>query len=278
MWGTQFHPEKSGTVGLGVLANFVPRSSGGHRPGLMDLYPADRHPRRACVRLAQGDFERGATTATRLRSPAAFAAAGAPWLHVVDLDAARTGSPVNRAWWSPSPRRSTSRSRPAAGCAPSPTSTSCSTAGVARVVLGTAALEDPGLAPRGRPHSPAGSPSGSTTGGTGRPGEVVVRGWTEGSGGPSPTSSGGGGAGLAAVIVTEIGRDGTLAGPDVEGLPRVLGSTGVPVIASGGVASAGDLEALARLCGGARSRRGTDPASDGVSSGPSWAGRWSTAG
>ena len=75
-----------------------------------------------------------------------------------------------------------------------------------------------------------------------------MRGWEEGSGRTvGELLDELAGAGLAAVIVTSIERDGMLTGPDLDGLAAVLGSTDVPVIASGGVGSVADIEALAAL-------------------------------
>ena len=78
--------------------------------------------------------------------------------------------------------------------------------------------------------------------------EVAVRGWEEGSGRTvGELLDDVAGAGLAAVVVTSIERDGMLGGPDLDGLRAVLVSTEVPVIASGGVATVGDIEALGAL-------------------------------
>ena len=78
--------------------------------------------------------------------------------------------------------------------------------------------------------------------------EVAVRGWEQGSGRTvGELLDEVAGAGLAAVVVTSIERDGMLTGPDLDGLRAVLASTEVPVIASGGVGSVDDIEALAQL-------------------------------
>ncbi len=117
------------------------------------------------------------------------------------------------------------------------------------MVLGTAALEDPGLVPRAVAAFPGRIALGLDYRRTpdGRA-EVAVRGWEEGSGRTvADLLDEVAGAGLAAVVVTSIAHDGMLAGPDLEGLCSVLATTGIPVIASGGVSSAADLEALARL-------------------------------
>lgn len=117
-------------------------------------------------------------------------------------------------------------------------------AGVARVVIGTAAALDPSLVGE----VAARWPGQVAVGVDHRDGEVRVRGWVEGSGRRveelvSEVVT----AGAAAVVVTDISRDGNLAGPDLEGLGRLLHDTGAPIIASGGVRSLDDVRALADL-------------------------------
>ena len=168
-----------------------------------------------------------------------FAEAGAPWIHVVDLDAARSGSPVNRpvvaaiaAAVSGAARvqtgggvRSVGDARALAG------------AGVARVVMGSAAVSDPSLVAQAAAVVPV------AVGLDHRNGELAVHGWTQGSGValadalawfPS----------AAAFVITDIARDGMLQGPDLEGLAAAAAVTRVPVIASGGVSSLDDIAAL----------------------------------
>jgi phosphoribosylformimino-5-aminoimidazole carboxamide ribotide isomerase len=120
-------------------------------------------------------------------------------------------------------------------------------AGVARVVIGTAAMEDPAMVRRIAGRQPA------AVGLDGRCGALAVRGWLEGAGASVldvlPHFED---AGIAAVVVTEINRDGTLAGPDLEGLAAALERTTVPVIASGGIGSLDDLRSLAALSAGGR--------------------------
>jgi phosphoribosylformimino-5-aminoimidazole carboxamide ribotide isomerase len=121
--------------------------------------------------------------------------------------------------------------------------------GVRRVILGTAALEDPGLARRAAARFAGRVALGLDyrLGADGRA-EVAVRGWEEGSGRTVPeVLEEVGEAELAAVIVTAIERDGMLSGPDLDGLRAVLQATELPVIASGGVGSVADVEALAGL-------------------------------
>jgi phosphoribosylformimino-5-aminoimidazole carboxamide ribotide isomerase len=110
-------------------------------------------------------------------------------------------------------------------------------AGVARVVMGSAAVADPALVAAASAVVPV------AVGLDHRDGEVAVHGWTEGSGvqlavalGWFPTA--------AAFVITDIARDGMLQGPDIAGLTTAAAATTVPVIASGGVSSLADVAAL----------------------------------
>jgi phosphoribosylformimino-5-aminoimidazole carboxamide ribotide isomerase len=216
----------------------------------VELFPAIDLRAGRCVRLYQGDYARetayGTDPVTVARS---FAAAGARWVHVVDLDAARTGAPENR----------DAVAAVAAAVAPAvgvqagggvrdqATAEALWAAGVTRVVLGTAAVENPSLVRE------LAADHAVVVGVDVRDGDVAVRGWTEGSGRRLPELLAGfEGVGLAAVVVTEIGRDGTLGGPDLELFATALEATGTDVIASGGVGSLADLEALATLEAGGR--------------------------
>jgi phosphoribosylformimino-5-aminoimidazole carboxamide ribotide isomerase len=215
----------------------------------MDLYPAIDIRDGGAVRLTQGDFDRQTDYGDPVDLARRFAAAGAPWLHVVDLDAARTGRPVNR---------DTVLTIAAAVDVPVQTGGGVRSlddvaelliGGVARVVLGTAALDDPGLVRRATGAYPGRVALGLDYRRTpdGRA-EVAVRGWEQGSGRTvGDLLEEVAGAGLSAVVVTSIERDGMLTGPDVEGLGAVLADTDVPVIASGGVGSVSDIVDLAAL-------------------------------
>jgi phosphoribosylformimino-5-aminoimidazole carboxamide ribotide isomerase len=114
--------------------------------------------------------------------------------------------------------------------------------GVARVVMGTAALEDPDLVASLVPDGPV------AVGLDARGRDLAVRGWEASSGVDLlEAATRFGEMGVAALVVTEIGRDGMLEGPDVDGLAAVLEVTTAPVVASGGVGSVDDLEALTAL-------------------------------
>jgi phosphoribosylformimino-5-aminoimidazole carboxamide ribotide isomerase len=114
--------------------------------------------------------------------------------------------------------------------------------GVARVVMGSAAISEPTLVERAATVLPV------AVGLDHRDGEVAVHGWTVGSGVQLDEALGWFSA-AAAFVVTDIGRDGTLSGPDVAGLAAVATRSTTPVIASGGVATLDDIAALAAIPG-----------------------------
>jgi phosphoribosylformimino-5-aminoimidazole carboxamide ribotide isomerase len=209
------------------------------------LYPAIDLRGGRVVRLYQGDFDK--ETAYGLDPVAVaqgYAAAGARWIHVVDLDAARTGTPENRpviaaiaAAVGP-----TVNVQASGGVRDQASAEELLACGVDRVVLGTAAVENPELVCDLAGHHQV------AVGIDARGRDVAVRGWTEGSGVDLfDLLARFADRGVAAVIVTDIGRDATLAGPDVDGVAAVLDATGIPVIASGGVGTLADLETLATL-------------------------------
>lgn len=197
-----------------------------------------RHGR--VVRLHQGDFDRetvyGDDPVAVARS---YAAAGATWVHVVDLDASRRDGSNRDAIVAVADAVDV-----AVQAGGGVRDASLLDAGVARVVLGSAAVDDPGLVAR----LASSHPGRIVVGLDHRDGEVRIRGWEEDSGRrlvdlvdelALP--------GVAAFVVTDISRDATLAGPDVAGYAALLGATDVPVVASGGVGTLADLVALAKL-------------------------------
>lgn len=206
----------------------------------MDLYPAIDLRGGRCVRLVEGDFDRETVYGDDpLVVAGGFVDAGAQWIHVVDLDAAR--------------RQGDNRAVIAglAAALPIPIEVgggvrdgSLLDGGVARVVVGSLAVEDPDAV-----RSLAGAYPGRVAVGVDhRNGEVRVRGWEEGAGvSVADVLDRLAGAPLAAAIITEIGRDGTLLGPDCQGLAEVLATTTLPLIASGGVSTLEDLKALAAI-------------------------------
>ncbi len=209
----------------------------------MELFPAIDLLDGRAVRLYQGDYARETVyNDDPVAQAVAFATAGARWIHVVDLDAARTGTPRNREVIAAICDAVDVPIQTGGGVRSEDAAEALFDAGVARVVLGTAALEDPDLVRR------LASRHAVAVGLDARGREVAVRGWEEGSGKDLlDVARGFADAGVEALIVTEIGRDGTLEGPDLHGLGEVLESTELPVIASGGVGSLADLVALQSL-------------------------------
>jgi phosphoribosylformimino-5-aminoimidazole carboxamide ribotide isomerase len=211
----------------------------------MDLFPAIDLRDGRCVRLYQGDYAQETVYADDPVAQAqAFAAEGARWIHVVDLDAARTGEPRNRDVVAAIAAAVDVPVQAGGGVRDDAAADDILSRGVARVVVGTAALERPDwvrdLAGR--------HPGRVAVGLDARGHDVAVHGWVEGSGRDVVDVAGWfEDAGVAALVVTEIGRDGTLAGPALDQLADVLGATSIDVVASGGVGTLADLRALAAL-------------------------------
>ena len=209
----------------------------------MELFPAIDLLDGRAVRLYQGDYARETVyNSDPVAQARAFAAAGARWIHVVDLDAARSGTPRNRDVIAAICDAVEVPIQTGGGVRSDEAADALFDAGVTRIVLGTAALEEPELVRRlAARHAVA-------VGLDARGREVAVRGWEEGSGRDLlDVARGFADAGVEALIVTEIGRDGTLEGPDLDGLGEVLDATELPVIASGGVGSLEDIGSLDAL-------------------------------
>ncbi len=207
---------------------------------MIDLYPAIDLRDGKVVRLLQGDYDQQTTYGDDPVAVAvSFAEAGARWIHVVDLDAARSGSPVNRPVVASIAAAVAGRAsvQTGGGVRTVGDAQSLADAGVARVVMGSAAVADPSLV------AEASKVVAVAVGLDHRNGDVAVHGWTEGSGvqladalGWFPTA--------AVFVITDIARDGMLGGPDLEGLASAARATSIPVIASGGVSSLADIAAL----------------------------------
>jgi phosphoribosylformimino-5-aminoimidazole carboxamide ribotide isomerase len=211
----------------------------------MDLYPAIDLLGGRCVRLYQGDYGRETVYADDPVAQAqAFAAEGATWVHVVDLDAARTGEPRNRELVADIAAAVDVPVQAGGGVRDDAAADALLGRGVRRVVVGTAASERPewvrSLAAR--------YPGQVAVGLDARGRDLAVRGWVEGSGDDLVDAARRfEDAGVAALVVTEIGRDGTLSGPALDQLVTVLEATTIDVIASGGVGTLADLRALSVL-------------------------------
>ncbi len=209
----------------------------------MRLYPAIDLRGGRVVRLYQGDFDKETVYGMDPVAVAeGYAAAGATWIHVVDLDAARTGTPENRPVIAAIAGAVDIKVQASGGVRDRASAEELLACGVDRVVIGTAAVEFPELVCELASHHQVAV--GIDTRGR----DVAVRGWTEGSGVDLfDLLARYAGSGVAAIIVTDISRDATMAGPDLDGLAAVLDATDIPVIASGGVGVLADLEKLAAL-------------------------------
>src|SRR5215207_8041361 len=223
-------------------------------PAVPDLLPAiDLRGGRA-VRLRQGDFD--AETVyddDPVRVATEFEAAGAHWIHVVDLDAARTGDRAHLDQIRLMVRSVSAKIEVGGGVRTADSAAALVDVGVERVVVGTAAVERPALVEELCHEYPGRIAVGLDARGN----EVAIKGWIEGSRADLVTlAQRFEGIGLAALIVTEIGRDGTLEGPAFGQLGAVLSASGIPLVASGGVGTLDDLRALARLRSGDRGLTG----------------------
>lgn len=226
----------------------------------MQLYPAIDIKGGHCVRLYQGDFSQETRYGDDPVAQAQrFADAGASWIHVVDLDAARTGVASNLAHIASICREVNVQVQAGGGVRDMARAEALLATGVARIVVGTAALEDPAFVRHLAGEHPGkiavGLDARFHAGATPQADEweVAVHGWAERSGRKLvDTAKEFEDRGVAALVVTEIGRDGTLTGPDVDGLARVLAATSMDVIASGGVGKLDDLHTLDQLERGGR--------------------------
>lgn len=209
----------------------------------MQLYPAIDLRGGRCVRLYQGSYDaETAYSDDPVGQARQFAEAGASWLHVVDLDAARTGDPVNLAVIAAIADAVDVPVQTGGGVRSIDAAAALADAGVARVVIGTAAVETPELVEQ------VAARQSVAVGLDARGREVSTHGWERGGGGDLlELAARFESSGAEAVVVTEISRDGTMSGPDTEGLAAVLVATGLAVIASGGVARIEDLGELAAI-------------------------------
>ena len=200
-----------------------------------------------CVRLLRGDFEQETIYGDDLVERAqSFQAEGASWVHVVDLDAARTGESVNRGAIRTLVSAVDLSVQVGGGIRSVDDALRLFEEGVARVVIGTAAVESPDLVDEIAVHGRVAVALDV------RGKYLAVRRWTDGT----QTSLVEAvdvfeNSGVDAFVVTQIEQDGSLEGPDILGLAEVLEATRVEVVASGGVGSLDDLQALVDLqrCG-----------------------------
>jgi phosphoribosylformimino-5-aminoimidazole carboxamide ribotide isomerase len=206
------------------------------------LFPAIDLKDGACVRLVRGDI---ASATVFSRDPAAqarhFAEAGCTWLHVVDLNGAIAGRSVNGAAVSAIRKAVDLRIQLGGGVRDHAAIEHWLALGIDRVVLGTLALRDPALVREAATDHPGRIVVGIDA----RDEHVAVEGWTETTAlGVIELARRFEDCGAAAIVYTDIARDGTLVGVDADAVAGVAQQIRIPVIASGGVASLADIAAL----------------------------------
>jgi phosphoribosylformimino-5-aminoimidazole carboxamide ribotide isomerase len=194
------------------------------------------------VRLAEGDMERATVYGD---DPAAqallFAEAGAEYLHVVDLDGAFAGQAVNAGAVEAIVRAFPGHVQLGGGIRNRASIERWFDLGVSRIVIGTAALENPQLVRE----ASGDFPGGIVVAVDARDGMVATKGWADVSDVPIVDMARRfEDAGVAALLFTDVGRDGMLKGCNIEATVDLARSTSIPVIASGGVAGISDIRVL----------------------------------
>jgi phosphoribosylformimino-5-aminoimidazole carboxamide ribotide isomerase len=211
----------------------------------MDIIPAIDLLEGRCVRLYQGDYGQAQTFDENPVAVARqWAAEGAARLHVVDLDGAKMGQPVNGAAIEAIVRAIDIPVQVGGGLRDRQSVADLLSRGVQRIILGTVAVEQPDLVSQLCQEFPGQIVVGIDA----RNGQVATRGWLETSQvKATELAQRMSQQGVAAIIYTDIHRDGTLQGPNLEALRELADSIEIPVIASGGVSSISDLFSLLAL-------------------------------
>ncbi|WP_425098841.1 1-(5-phosphoribosyl)-5-[(5-phosphoribosylamino)methylideneamino]imidazole-4-carboxamide isomerase [Tropicibacter sp. S64] len=212
----------------------------------MILYPAIDLKDGKAVRLLRGDMDKATVFND---DPAAqaleFVAAGCEWLHLVDLNGAFAGEPVNGAAVEAILAQTNTPAQLGGGIRDMKTIEAWLEKGLARVILGTVAVENPALVRE----AAAAFPGQIAVGIDAKGGRVATKGWAEVTDVDAvELAKSYEDAGVAAIIYTDINRDGAMQGPNVEATAALARAVTIPVIASGGVSSLKDLKAL-RDCG-----------------------------
>lgn len=212
----------------------------------MKLYPAIDILGGNAVRLVKGDFDaKKVYDEDPLSAARGWVQAGASYLHVVDLDGAKRGEPVNLDHLRKIVNELGIAVQYGGGLRSGQAVDDAFAAGAARVILGTAAFTDPELLKHAlTTHGPECVLVGVDV----RGGRVTTHGWTETTG-PSVAAvlEGLQGMGVRQIVYTDVDRDGMLEGPDIEEVRRVAQSTGASMIYSGGIGQLADLDSLAGL-------------------------------
>ena len=208
----------------------------------MIRFPAIDLKNGQCVRLKQGDMDQATVfNDDPAAQGAAFEAQGFQWLHVVDLDGAFAGKPMNAAAVEAILKRVAFPVQLGGGIRDMKTVEGWLSKGIRRVIIGTAAVRDPGFVREAAKAFPGQVAVGIDA----RDGYVAVEGWAETS---SLAAADLGrrfeDAGVAAIVYTDIARDGMLQGINWDGTIALARALTIPVIASGGLASMADIERL----------------------------------
>ncbi len=208
----------------------------------MILYPAIDLKDGVCVRLLRGDMASATVfNANPIAQACQFAKAGFSWLHVVDLNGAFAGHPVNGEAVKMIRASVDLRMQLGGGIRDREAIDGWLALGIDRVVLGTAALRDPDLVRR----AAADHPGAIAVGIDARNGNAAIEGWAETTEvGVVDLARQFENCGVAVLIYTDVARDGALSGIDAAGVANLARQVQVPIIASGGVSALADIAAL----------------------------------
>jgi phosphoribosylformimino-5-aminoimidazole carboxamide ribotide isomerase len=209
------------------------------------VYPAIDISGGRVVRMTRGDFSTVEEVApSPLEAAKRLVREGAEWLHIVDIDGARTGTPANLDAIRQIANRFTVNIQAAGGIRDFDTAEEFAEAGASRIVVGTAAIEDPELIGRLVDRHA----DGMAVAVDAKNGMVMTRGWTETTDvKAADLMQKLAVAGVSAVVYTNVSVDGTLQGPDIANLQVVARAFGGDVIYSGGIGSIEDIAAVAKL-------------------------------
>ncbi|PRY91187.1 1-(5-phosphoribosyl)-5-[(5-phosphoribosylamino)methylideneamino]imidazole-4-carboxamide isomerase [Donghicola tyrosinivorans] len=205
----------------------------------MILYPAIDLKDGQAVRLLRGDMDKATVFSDSPATQAkAFEDAGCEWLHLVDLNGAFAGEPVNGAAVEAILAATNVPAQLGGGIRDMKTIATWIEKGLARVILGTVAVENPDLVREAAKEFPGKVAVGIDA----RNGKVATKGWAEETDVMvTDLAKSFEDAGVAAIIYTDINRDGAMQGPNVEATEALARAVNIPVIASGGVSSLTDL-------------------------------------
>jgi phosphoribosylformimino-5-aminoimidazole carboxamide ribotide isomerase len=213
----------------------------------LTLYPAIDLKGGRCVRLSQGDFDKATIYNEDPADQAkTFVAQGFGWIHVVDLDGSVEGRAVNGAAVSAILKTAPVPVQLGGGVRDMAAVARWLEAGISRVILGTAAVREPEFVKKAAALYPEQIAVGLDV----RDGKVAVQGWLEDSGlSALDVAKRFEDAGVAALVVTDISRDGMLTGVNPEVFGQVADAVSIPVIAAGGMTTVADIETLRRRKG-----------------------------